>query len=230
MFRRLLFLLLLCVAAPLRADGPWQPMEPIYATAVKRVKQNVGQKLINPKIYVHKLGRRTRLPRCTTPLEYALLQGRRQPFGRMTVQVSCPNPRWKLFLTVTVSGQTPVVVSTRLIPRHTLISANALRRQLVDASRRPHGALSRIEDAAGMRAARAIPPETVITARMLLPPYWVFERKPVTLLTRIGALEVRTRGIALKNGVEGAQVPVRNARSGKVVRGVVIAPNTVLVP
>jgi flagella basal body P-ring formation protein FlgA len=81
-----------------------------------------------------------------------------------------------------------------------------------------------------MRAKRAIPPNTILKVRQLQPPYMVFEDNNVTIITRVGNIKVKSLGIALKNGVKNQQIPVRNLSSQKIVKGIVIAPNTVVIP
>ncbi len=207
-----------------------QPMAPIYSAIYTLIKQNLDQKIRNPKIIVQKLGDRTRLPRCKAPLSYHRLQPERTGLGRHTIVVQCPDPAWKIFISAKVSGKLPVVVSTALIPRHSQIRPHQVKRQYLDSTRIPRGILTDPQDAIGMRAKRAIAPNTLIKAQMLLPPYWVHKGKPVTIITRIGSVEVRAKGIAQKNAVENEMVAVKNIRSGKTVRAIVIAPNKVLVP
>jgi len=207
-----------------------QSMTPIYTAIDALLKQNLDQHIRNPQINIQKLGQRTQLPRCQAPLQYHLLQPERRGLGRHTVVVQCTNPPWKIFISAKIKGQLPVVVSTTLIPRHSLIRADQVKRQYINSTRLPRGALTNPQQVIGMRTKRAIAPGTTIKAQMLLPPYWVYKGKPVTIIARIGGVEVRTQGVAQKSGVENEMVAVKNARSGKVVRAIVIAPNTVLVP
>ena len=202
----------------------------MYEQLAGMVKQKIGQNLINPKISIQPLGERTRLPACATPVQIQLPQAGRRQTGRFTALVRCQNPHWKVFISYRISGQRPVMVSTTLIPRMATIKAGMVSQRLVDARQAPRQAATRPEEVVGKRARRAIAAGQIITAQMLLPPYWVFRNKPVILMTRIGAIEIRTKGIALRDAVENEIVPVRNLRSGRKVRGVVVAPNTVLVP
>jgi flagella basal body P-ring formation protein FlgA len=207
-----------------------QPMAPVYEAIHSLLKQKLDQNLKNPNITIQEIGKRTRMPRCRKPLQYRLLQPQRVGPGRHTVIVQCPEPAWKLFIAARIKAHIPVVVSTAIIPRHSLIRPEQLQQRIIDTTGLPHGALHDPAQAVGMRARRAIAPGTIIKAQMLLPPYWVYKGKPVMLITRIGNIEVRARGIAQKNAVENEMVAVKNERSGKIVRGIVTAPNTVVVP
>lgn len=227
---RLAVALLALLALTTTRAADFQPMAPVYAAIHSLLKQKLDQNIKNPKITIREVGQRTRMPRCQTPLNYRLLQPERVDTGRHTVIVECKSPRWKLFISAQVSGLRPIVISTALIPRHSLINPEQVHRQFIDSRQIPKGVLTDPEQAVGMRARRAIAPNTPIKAQMLLPPYWVHKGKPVTIIARIGTVEVKARGVATKSAVENELVAVKNLRSGKTVRAIVIAPNTVLVP
>lgn len=229
--RTLLPLKLLSLLIPaVWAAEPFQDWSPVYEQLASQIKQKIGQDLINPKISIQPLGKRTRLPACKTPISIQLPDTRRKLTGRFTALVRCNDPHWKVFISYRVSGQRPVMVSTTLIPRMATIKADMVAQRLIDAGQVPRQAATQPDQVIGKRARRAIAAGQIITAQMLLPPYWVFRNKPVILMTRIGTIEIRTRGVALRDAVENEVVEVRNLRSGRKVRGVVIAPNTVLVP
>jgi len=227
--RALLLLLTLSLPA-LSAPVQFQDWSPVYEQLAASVKQKVGQDLINPQIFVQPLGARTRLPACKAPLKIELPRANRRKTGRFTALVRCSHPRWKVFISYRITGQQPVVVSTTLIPRNVTIKPDMVTQKLIDATQVRRQAATRPDQVIGKRTHRAIAAGQIITAQMLLPPYWVFRNKPVILMTRIGTIEIRTKGIALRNAVENEIVEVRNQRSGRKVRGLVVAPNTVLVP
>ncbi|SIN78196.1 flagella basal body P-ring formation protein FlgA [Sulfurivirga caldicuralii] len=228
----LLLLTLLTLLTPaVWAAEPFQDWSPAYEQLANQIKQKIGQDLINPKISIQPLGKRTRLPACKTPVSIQLPDNtRRKLTGRFTALVRCNEPHWKVFISYRISGQRPVMVSTTLIPRMATIKADMVAQRLIDASQVPRQGATQPDQVIGKRARRAIAAGQIITAQMLLPPYWVFRNKPVILMTRIGTIEIRTKGIALRDAVENEVVEVRNLRSGRKVRGMVIAPNTVLVP
>ncbi len=225
------FLLLLILAWP-AAGAPthFQDWSPVYKQLAAMVKQKVGQNIINAKISIQPLGERTRLPTCRHTPQIQLPHASLRPTGRFTALVRCTQPHWKVFISYRVTGQRPVMVSTTLIPRMATIKADMVAQRLIDASQVPRQAATQPDQVIGKRARRSIAAGQIITAQMLLPPYWVFRNKPVILMTRIGAIEIRTKGVALRDAVENEVVEVRNLRSGRKVRGVVVAPNTVLVP
>lgn len=62
---------------------------------------------------------------------------------------------------------------------------------------------------------------------MLQNPVIIESGAPVTLLASFNGVEVKTDGVALQKGRKGAVIRVRNARSGKMLRGRVVDAATV---
>ncbi|MDG6777591.1 flagellar basal body P-ring formation chaperone FlgA [Thiomicrorhabdus sp. zzn3] len=206
-----------------------QPLEAIHSQALEFLKQKVDQKLHNPKIHLKKLSSRIRLPRCETPLQIH----DRTPnkiAGRVTLGIKCKNPAWQTFLSATIEGELAAVISTQGILKQAVIKPEDVKQVYVNYKKVGDDSLISAEKAIGMRAKKAIGPNEILTIRDLQPPYWVFKKHPVNLISKIGTVEVKTKGVALSDAVEGEQVQVENSATGKTVRGIVIAPNTVLVP
>lgn len=76
-------------------------------------------------------------------------------------------------------------------------------------------------------AGRIIRTGTAITTNMLRNPAVMDVGAPITLVTNYNGVAVRTEGVALQKGRIGATIRVRNARSGKMLRGRVIDATTV---
>lgn len=172
------------------------------------------------------------LPDCSQPVAIEDLSMKRNGkiAGRHTVKVSCNQPQWKTFLSVTISGKVPAIYSAKGILKSAVIKEGDIEARWIPAERAPDQRLISPKTVIGMRAKRNIRPNKLLTVKDLSPPYWVFKKNEVTLVTQFNGLTVKAPGIALKNGTEGQQVPVKNKHSGKVVKGIVIAPNTVKVP
>jgi len=206
-----------------------QSLEIIHEQAMSFLKQKVDQKLIEPKIQLKKLNQRLRLPQCQSALEIVdRSQGKYT--GRVTLGVKCHSPSWQTFVTAKIDGKLPVVVSTQGILKQAVIKPEDVKLTYLHYKKVPNDHLISAEKAIGMRAKKAIAPNEVLIIRDLQPPYWVLKKHNVTLITQIGGIEVKTKGVALQSAVERQQVEVENSASKKVVKGIVIAPNTVLVP
>lgn len=209
--------------------GEVQSLEAIHEQALKFLKQKVDQKLFEPKIHLKKLNPRVQLPQCKTAIK---LQDRTPTryTGRVTLAVQCPDPGWKTYITATIDGKLPVIMTTQGIFKKAVIKSGDVKQSYLHYKKVPSNRLISLKRVIGMRAKKSLGPNEVLTIRDLQPPYWVYKKKPVTIISRIGGIEVKTRGVALQSGVENQQVRVENTSSEKTVKGIVIAPNTVLVP
>ena len=201
----------------------------IYELVTEYLKQKIDQQLFEPEINLRKTSSTLKLPKC----QEALTIKDRNPnktVGRMTIGVSCSQPKWQLYIPATISGKLPAVISTKGILKLAVIKTEDVETVLLPYKKIPKGSMVNVATVIGMRAMKAIAPNDILRIRDLQAPYWVFKNQEVTLITHIGSIEVKTKGISLENGVEQAQVAIQNTSSKKVVKGIVIAPNTVLVP
>lgn len=211
------------------APNKYQSLDSLHLQAMEFIKQKIDQKLIDPQIQLKKLNPRIQLPRCTSDIEIS----DRTPSkiaGRTTLGIKCHTPSWQTFISAYIDGKLPVVISTQGILKQAVIKPEDVTLEAIHFKSVPRDALISIEKAVGMRAKKAISPNKVLSLRNLQPPYWVLKKQNVSILTKIGDIEVRTKGVALENGVEHQQVDVKNISSQKTVTGIVIAPNTVMVP
>lgn len=207
----------------------YQELDKIHQVVLEYIKQKIDQQLLEPEIKLRKLSKGIQLPSCQMPLE--LIDSRTEKIaGRMTIRVMCPSPKWQVFVPATVDGKKAVIKTAKAIIKRAVITREDVKQVLISYKKIPSGSLVDINKAIGMRAKRAMGANKIIKARNLQPPYWVFKNKEVTIITKIGDIEVKTKGKALKSGVDNEQVPVENLKSKKIINGIVIAPNTVLIP
>ena len=207
----------------------YQPLDEIHQLVTNHVKQKIDQKIFDASIQLRKLTPELKIPLCKSNLEL-LDKDLSNIAGRMTISVFCRQPKWRVFVPVTVEGKQPVVMTTHGILKRAVIKEGDVKQVLLNYKRIPSGGMVDVSKVVGMRTKKAIAPNTVIKVRDLQPPYWVFKNKQVNIITRIGGIEVKTRGTALESAVADEQVPIRNNTSEKIIKGIVIAPNTVLVP
>ncbi|AHF02341.1 hypothetical protein THIAE_07845 [Thiomicrospira aerophila AL3] len=210
-----------------------QDMSQIYIKVedhlLNELHQFTAYPLHNINVTVRPLPDRLNLSAC---LDTLLIESRlhERLSARTTVSVQCSNPAWRMFVSAEVYAETPVVIATQPILRNALISENAVTLALrpINQIRQQH--LHQLDQVIGHRAKRAISPNTMINIQMLDPPFWVINNHEVTIITQIGGLEIRAPGVALSNGLVQEQIQVRNLRSDRIIQGIVVAPNTVLVP
>jgi flagella basal body P-ring formation protein FlgA len=228
LYKTLTTLIVFCFLTPL-AYADKQNMVELYKLVENHVKQNIDQKLKDVQIRVRELPDTLELPTCQSNLEFN--QNLTQNLhGRQTVLVSCPQPAWRIFVSVDVDGKLPVAISAKGIPRKAVINDSDVELKLVPLNEVRRGALESLESVIGMRAKRAIGPNQIITIQMLDAPYWVLKGQEVTIVSETSGIEITTKGTALENGMQQDQVSVENNASQIVVKGIVIAPNTVKVP
>ncbi len=201
----------------------------VYALAAEYLKQKTDQKIFEASFELKKFSKQLRLPKCLSPL--SLKDRNPNTFaGRITLSISCHQPTWRVFVPAVITGKLPVIISTKGIPKQAVIKEGYIKRVLLPYQKVPKGHLVNINTAIGMRATKAIPPNKVLKIKDLQPSFWVIKNQQVNIITRIGGIEVKAVGMALKNGIEQEHVPVKNLSSKKVIKGIVIAPNTVLIP
>lgn len=120
-----------------------------------------------------------------------------------------------------------VVCAQRDITRSTIISADDLILESVNIAKAPMGVYHRLEDVIGKRTRRAIRVNSIIRGPMMETPPLIFKGDRVKLVAKIGALTVRTIGIAKNEGGKGDQIRVVNISSKKTVVGRVMDAATV---
>lgn len=210
-------------------SGIHQSLDEVHQKALEFLKQKIDQKLLEPEIHLKKLNPRVQLPQCQTELEL-IDRTPTKLAGRTTLGVKCNQPNWQTFVSAYIDGKLSVVVSTQGILKQAVIKPEHVTLKNMHYKSVPADALISVENAVGMRTKRSISPNSVVTLRSLQPPYWVLKNHPVSILTKIGQIEIRAKGIALEDGVENQQVDIKNISSQRTVKGIVIAPNTVVVP
>ena len=91
----------------------------------------------------------------------------------------------------------------------------------------PETTVTDFDRLAGRVAGRYIRKGTVITPTLLAMPRVLTAGSPVTLVAENGGITIRAEGVALEAGRIGYVIRVRNARSGKIMRGRVVDEKTV---
>jgi flagella basal body P-ring formation protein FlgA len=205
-----------------------QSQQKLNDLVLEHLKQKTYQKIKNRVISINKISERLKLSVCKNKIElsdndpYKLL-------GRTTIKLSCSQPKWKLYVTANINGDLPVVVATKGIIKQTVIKESDIKTIYMPYKKVKPAAMKDLNSVIGMRSKKTIYSNTIITINMLQPPYLVFKNQPITIVSYIRNLKVTSKGIALKSGTEQEQIPFRNISSKKILKGIVIAPNTVLV-
>ncbi len=127
-------------------------------------------------------------------------------------------------------AETLVVVPNRVIYPGQTITSDALdlvplRRKLSD----PSGVLYDREEAVGQIASRTLLPGRMIPVGSMRQAYLVEPGKPVEVRFVQGGLQISITGVSLQSGAAGEMIRVRNADTGVVFSGIVMADGSVRV-
>jgi flagella basal body P-ring formation protein FlgA len=151
--------------------------------------------------------------------------GRRQMLVALAVD---GKPVRSLTVTVEVEVQVEAVAPVRPIATDEVLAAEDLAVVMV---RLPEGRradfVRRVEDAAGRRAVRPLPPHRPIGTAGLALPYAVRKGERVVIEARRGGLTIRAAGLTKAAGVVGQTVAVTNLDSGKPLQATVRGPGLV---
>ncbi len=212
------------------ATGPNHSLDDIREQVEAFVLASGDPNASDVKVEVGSLDARLRLPQCQAPLTTFLPPGRALR-ANATVGVSCEGQRpWKVYVPVRVRTFVAVAVLANPVPRGEVVEPSDLRLEVRDVAGLRSGYYTRIEEAAGMVARRTLNRDAALSANMLTRPRLVKRGQRVTLVAGNAAVQVRTEGLALRDGVRGQVIGVRNVRSNRVIEGIVVSPGVVEVP
>ncbi len=206
-----------------------QSQQALHDMVLEHLKQKTAQKMKNRKISINPISKRIALHACNTGIS---LEDKSSDkfWGRMTIKLECPKPKWKIYVTAEVTGDLSVIVATQGILKQSVITGSDIKLVHLPYKRVHRWSMRDLDAVIGMRSKKNIGPDSIITINMLQPPYLVFKNQPITILSYIGNLKVTSKGIALKSGTKKQQIPFRNSSSERILKGIVIAPNIVWVP
>jgi flagella basal body P-ring formation protein FlgA len=115
-----------------------------------------------------------------------------------------------------------VVVSSYPLANHELVNSKAVRVERRDISSLYARPFTRIDDAVGQQAVRAIEVNEILTQKSVERPTLVKRGSAITLLYETGSLRIETAGTAEEAGKLGDFIQVKNVSSGKALRGMVL--------
>lgn len=209
----------------LRADDAlapgWESNERIRATAVRFV---ADQSAPTAKVEAAAMDTRLRLPGCPQPLRASAPNPANR--GGWSVAVTCDLPGgagslWSIFVPVRVADLRPVVVLARPLAPNQPITADALALEPRDIATLSFGYLSDPQQAIGQTLRRPLSPGATLTPDALAAQKLIKRGALITIVGRVGGLEVRAQGKALGDGGGGERISVENVSSHRVVEGVI---------
>lgn len=210
--------LLLAMLAPIAAAGAsgFQPVDDIARAAEAAIAPSPGltvEAAVDPGL---------RLPTCGAPLQAVARSAN-------SVEVSCPDLGWRLYVPLRTQRLAEVWVLRRPVAAGEVIGPDAVVREMRDVARLSSGPLSVAQPLEGTTARRALPAGAVLMSQDAQSPRLIRRGDAVVLVSRIGSIEVRAQGKALAAAGVDERLSVENSSSRRVVQGQVLASGEVLV-
>lgn len=180
-------------------------------------------------IEVNRLDPRLRLTVCPSDALSATLESPATPVGRVTVRISCDSSeaQWRLFVPAMVNLFHQVVVTTRPLPRHSVISNDDIAMRERNLGLLSGGYLLHPEQALGLRVRRPVNTDEVLSPTQLEQDETVKRGDKVVISAANSRVNVRMPGEALESGTTGNQIRVRNTRSNRVLKARITGPGQV---
>ncbi len=208
---------------PLSASAEWQPPADIASAATSFI---ISARQLDPERHSVKAqapDARLRLIKCNKPLEAEVLSARRQS-SRVTVKVSCngTNP-WKVYVPVQIASYSDVVVARRSLPRGHILSAADISLRRDNVTHHSAGYLITLQSAIGSVLRQSVTAGAVLTPGQLKQNNAVERGQAVTLVAEQHGISIRMAGVAMDSGPLGARITAKNANSGTIVEGTVLA-------
>lgn len=211
---RNLLALLLLLAAPLAA-AQWEDAQRLQYAAAEAVGDEAARAAIDPN---------TRVPRC-----------RQAPEGRVrarsrdgaSVEISCSQPAWRIYVPVRSGGRTEVAVLKRPVAAGEALRAADIRMAPRSTASLGYGWFGGADDVVGRRLRRSLTQGHVLSPGDIERSRLVATGDRVTIISRAHGIEVRMPGQAMAAGGRDDVVRVRNTQSGREVEATIVATGTV---
>lgn len=206
-----------------------EKLENIRAAARAFAAQEIGGAANNIHIEVGRLDPRLRLAACGEPLTAYFSPGSRT-IGRTTVGVRCEGPKaWSLFVPLHIERRIAVAVAVAPVPRGHVIGAADVHYELRSVAKLNGGHFTANDQLIGKVTTRPITRGAAYAQNMVKAPRLVRRGERVVLALQTGGVAVRVAGQALRDGIRGERIPVRNLSSKRIIEGIVHEPGLVLV-
>ncbi len=179
------------------------------------------------EVTVNPISSRVKLVTCTQPVQF---RSKNDLNSRISLRVSCSQPRWQLYMTAKLRAFKPVVTASRPISKGEIIQFQHLALKERDIASLRKNYISDMSAVTGMAARRAIAAGQHIKSSQLAAATIIRKGDAVTIEARRGGLSIRTAGTALQPGKANQQISVRNEKSGRVIKAVAISPGLVRTP
>ncbi|AZQ85538.1 flagellar basal body P-ring formation protein FlgA [Colwellia sp. Arc7-635] len=177
------------------------------------------------KIEVSPIDPRISLQPCLLPLLANIPE--KHNSRNVNVKVLCPDEAsWQLFIPVKIQTIVPILVTRMRVAKGTLLDNSNIEVIFKDNSQIRGSVLTDPAIVTGARTKRNLSQGSAITDRNTC---FVCKGQPVNIIARSVNFEIKSFGIALKDGSLGELIPIKNKESGRIVQGQVNAINQVVI-
>lgn len=216
-------LLLIAGASPQAAPAAGREAPATITTAVQQAVAATAP--ANAAITLGSVAGAQYMPACRGPLSVTV--SGLEPYLQAAVQ--CPQPRWTLYVSVTVDSRMAIVVAARTIPGGRVITSDDLMLQEEPLSLYAGRQIYyHPEDVAGATAILSLPRGAILTNTVIQQPIVVQAGQTISVDVHAGAVDVTLDATAEQAGRIGDSITVFNPTTGKRFQAT-ITPNGAVV-
>lgn len=173
---------------------------------------------------------RLKLTDCKNKLSAFLPPGSKL-LGNTSVGVRCKGEKpWKLYLQATVKVLNKVMISTRYLPRGTILQDDDVVLEERNIATLTRGYITDINQLIGKMLKQPLQNNAIVPPGILAKPKLVHRGESVIILAKNKDIEIRVNGKAMMDGSEGELIKVKNISSQRVIEGRVSATGIVKIP
>lgn len=145
----------------------------------------------------------------------------------VNVKIYCEDDvPWQLFIPVRISQEIPVLVTTTILAKGTVIDNYNTVTEYININRIRGESIEKVELVAGGRLKRRLSKGAVVSPRNIC---LVCKGEAVTIMAKSNDFMIKTTGLALTSGSKGEQVKIKNTKSGRTINARVQAVNKVVI-
>jgi len=225
-FKFHLILLIALIASSQAKGTPIEPLSNIHQAIQDYYRSELADPIPGQRVTLRlgKLDKRLRLNKCDTPLEIFIPEGTRNPV-RFTLGVKCLGPKiWNIYVPVQLSVFEKVLVAAKPLRRGEVISESHLKMAEINVAKQRTRTFKSKDEIIGSRVKRPLNLNGLIRSRDIC---MICKGQQVTLVAQSSELQVKMKGKALKDGMKGDLILIKNLKSKRQIEGIVLAPGLV---
>lgn len=181
------------------------------------------------KIEIGKLDHRLHLKKCPFELTFFFPHDNKK-LGNNTIGVSCESkPAWTIYIPIKVSAERTVIKATKTIKKGEKISNENIDIKTEIVSNESKRGISSKKDVLGKIALKHIFKGNTLTKFNVGSPDLIVKNQTIFAKIKNRGISIQASVKALQNGKKGDRIKALNEKSGRVIEGIVIDSNTIIV-